>query len=163
MRGRGGPITAAADVPGDRFRQGNIDGVRPTRISSKRPSASLERVKSLMFVVNRSTIVRGTQAIVILAFHMSPVCTKTTPFSIAPRPPRPHGNRARSLSRVYISTTFEPISTTVFSGGLPPVIAATIQPKIGETSVKNHFSKMKGWHIMKNKGNEAAYPIPISL
>ena len=40
------------------------------------------------------------------------------------------------------------------------MIVATIQPKIGETSVKNHLSRMK-----RDMGGEqeAAYPIPVEL
>ena len=108
---------------------------------SKRPSASLEPVMSLIFVPNRSASVRGVhrhQAIVILACHVSSenLCHLhgTTPFSIVC-----HAYFARTATvRADYCAFFQPISTTVFGGGgSPPVIVTTIQPKIGETSVKN--------------------------
>ena len=79
---------------------------------SKRPRATQERLKSLIFVPYRSTSVRGVhrhQAIVILASHVSSenLCRlygttmRDAIFYRAPRLLCPHSNCARSLSRVF--------------------------------------------------------------
>ena len=110
---------------------------------SKRPSASLEPVMSLIFVPNRSASVRGVhrhQAIVILACHVSSenLCHPhgtTTPFSIVC-----HAYFARTATvRADYCAFFQPISTTVLGGG--GISPSDNTAKIGETSVKNHFLK----------------------
>ena len=91
---------------------------------------SSKPVMLLIFVLNRSASVRGVhrhQAIVILAYHIS--CENLCPL---------HGTTMRDANFVRTATArtdyrafFESISTTVFSGGLPPAIIATTQSKIG--------------------------------
>ena len=92
----------------------------------------------MIIVPNRSTSVRSVhrpQAIVILASHVSSenLCRlydTTMRDAIFYRAPRPHSNCARSLSRVF--NLYLPL---FFRGLAPPVIVATIQPKICETSI----------------------------
>ena len=108
---------------------------------SKRPSASLEPVMSLIFVPNRSASVRGVhrhQAIVILACHVSSENRCHLHGTTTHRVPRllcPHSNRACRLLHVFPTYIYHCLGGGG-GGGFPPVI---IQPKIGETSVKNHL------------------------
>ena len=89
--------------------------------SSKRPRATQEPVMPLIFVPNRSASVRGVhrhQVIVILACHVS----SENLFRL-------HGTTTTTMHDTN-HTFFEPISTTVFSKGLPPVIVAKYSQKL---------------------------------
>ena len=135
-----------------------------TRISiffvfySKRPSASLEPVMSLIFVPNSVRGVHRHQAIVILACHVSSenLCHlhgTTTAFSIVC-----HAYFARTATvNADYCAFFQPISTTVLGG-------RDISPSdCSHNTAKNRNKCKKSNGDGKTRETRAAYPIPISL
>ena len=114
--------------------------------SSQRPSTLVEPAKSLIFIPNRFTIVSGVhqpQAIVILALHVS----RENRYSLHDTTM----NDAIFYSAKSILSA-QHISTTVFSGGLPPVIIAIEQPKQSFLHNEEGYRDGKLWKTRETNG-----------